>query len=607
MTTTSFVLKRLADDWKLLVAIFTGITVAATLLSGAPIYISTLERQGINTAIDRADQYFLNIYAIAPYVTLSRESLDTTEQAFEDAANGSIAEIYRSRERYLKTPTFLAGTGRAPLISADRITADASRASRGYFQHLTNLADHVTFREGRMAGDDVSWSGGQPSLEAVVSSRSATAFGLEAGDVVVFTPSLSDPTRASVEIVGILEVTDPSEEYWQQNANIYIDPSPLDEIPDAGVEVDPNEPPLPLFVSRSALIEGIGGAYPGTLLTSTWFVFIDKEGLKGWDKTETRARLAAMEFEVSSAMQGSAVLTGIERLLDRFERRSFFTSVPLLVLLVVTAVTVLYYILMMVSYLVSSREKDVALLRSRGVRRVATVAHLRRRGAGDYADRRCAGAVPGDGGCCAGGQAGLLPRDHAGRVPARLHTVGGVRRLRRRWAAVHGDLRYTGRRRRENRTDRPQAALVQAAVRALLPALLRGRWTHGCRRPRVLGAVLARADNLRRAVRRIGGQRGAAVRAGAAPDRSRAAVHALLSADRALPERRLARAGAPDRLGGLGAAGGNGDHRGGQGRRDARLGLARGASGSNRRAVRRDVEGEAARVHSRRVRRRRPR
>ncbi len=367
MTTTSFVLKRLADDWKLLVAIFTGITVAATLLSGAPIYISTLERQGINTAIDRADQYFLNIYAIAPYVTLSRESLDTTEQAFEDAANGSIAEIYRSRERYLKTPTFLAGTGRAPLISADRITADASRASRGYFQHLTNLADHVTFREGRMAGDDVSWSGGQPSLEAVVSSRSATAFGLEAGDVVVFTPSLSDPTRASVEIVGILEVTDPSEEYWQQNANIYIDPSPLDEIPDAGVEVDPNEPPLPLFVSRSALIEGIGGAYPGTLLTSTWFVFIDKEGLKGWDKTETRARLAAMEFEVSSAMQGSAVLTGIERLLDRFERRSFFTSVPLLVLLVVTAVTVLYYILMMVSYLVSSREKDVALLRSRGV------------------------------------------------------------------------------------------------------------------------------------------------------------------------------------------------------------------------------------------------
>ena len=71
MTTTSFVLKRLADDWKLLVAIFTGITVAATLLSGAPIYISTLERQGINTAIDRADQYFLNIYTCLLYTSPS--------------------------------------------------------------------------------------------------------------------------------------------------------------------------------------------------------------------------------------------------------------------------------------------------------------------------------------------------------------------------------------------------------------------------------------------------------------------------------------------------------------------------------------------------------
>ena len=73
MTTTSFVLRRLADDWKLLAAIFAGITVAATLLASAPIYLKTLERQGIDTAIDRADQSFLNIYGAAPHIVLSRE------------------------------------------------------------------------------------------------------------------------------------------------------------------------------------------------------------------------------------------------------------------------------------------------------------------------------------------------------------------------------------------------------------------------------------------------------------------------------------------------------------------------------------------------------
>ena len=44
MTILSFISKRLSDDWKLLTAIFSGITIAAALLAGAPIYISTLER-----------------------------------------------------------------------------------------------------------------------------------------------------------------------------------------------------------------------------------------------------------------------------------------------------------------------------------------------------------------------------------------------------------------------------------------------------------------------------------------------------------------------------------------------------------------------------------
>ena len=83
MTIFSFISKRLADDWKLLVAIFLGITIAATLLAGAPVYISTLERQGIDTAIDRANQSYLNIYAASPYITLDGASLGATDQAFD--------------------------------------------------------------------------------------------------------------------------------------------------------------------------------------------------------------------------------------------------------------------------------------------------------------------------------------------------------------------------------------------------------------------------------------------------------------------------------------------------------------------------------------------
>ena len=367
MTTTSFVLRRLADDWKLLAAIFAGIAVAATLLASAPIYLKTLERQGIDTAIDRADQSFLNIYGAAPHIVLSRESLDSTDRAFENAIANNVQDIYRGRERFLRSPTFLVGTKRNPLEANPQFPDEPPLVSRGYFQNLSNLEDHVTFVEGRMATDEVIWTDGSPRLEAVIGAAATRTFDLRAGDTVVFTPSLSDPVRAVVEIVGMLEPTDPTEEYWQQSPNLYINPVPLEELPDADVEVDPEEPPMALFVTRNALTDGVGVAYPGTLVSSNWFVSIDKESLKKWDKDEARERIAGMESDVSNAMQGSAVFTGIEAMLNRFERRSFFTGIPMLLLLVVMTITVLYYILMMVSYLVTSREQDVALLRSRGV------------------------------------------------------------------------------------------------------------------------------------------------------------------------------------------------------------------------------------------------
>ena len=362
LTTYKLVLKRITDDWKLLLSIFVGTTIAASLLAGAPVYIRTLERQGIDTAIERADQSFINIFIFAPYITLSRDSLNSTDAAVDGAVADKLSEIFRGRERYLKTPIYLVGTPRNPLTPEQ-----GTLVSRGYFQQMSNLDDHVVWLSGRMASDEVILGPNGPHLEAVIGAITAEVFDIRTGDRVIFAPSVTDPTRVTVDIVGVLEPTDFSEEYWQQNANIFLQPQPLEELPDADIEIDPEEPPLALFISYEAMIEGVGKAYPGSFVSSSWFIFVDKQGLMGWSKDETRVRLAGLEADVASVMKGTAVLTGIKKLLDDFERRSFFSSVPLLLLLVVMVMTILYYVAMMVSYLVQSREADVALLRSRGV------------------------------------------------------------------------------------------------------------------------------------------------------------------------------------------------------------------------------------------------
>jgi len=366
LSTTTYILKRLADDWKLLLSALLGIIVATTLIAGAPVYVSALERQSLNTAIERSSNLFINLFVASPHIPLNTRSLEDTERWLDDSVQLHVPEIQRGRERYLKTTTQLVGLPRRPLPDAEAEGSER-RVSRGYFQYLSNLEHHVQFLDGQMASSVVSPGPQGPLIEAVVGSENAEVFKLKVGDLVTLTPSLGDPTRISVVIAGILEPTDVSEEYWGYSPSIFVEPAALAEEVDPEVQANPDEPPLALFVTQEAMAEGVGRAYPGTLVHSSWFIFVDKEPLKEWSISESHSRLEALQNALSTAMPGSTLITGIDGLMDDFERRSFFSLVPLLLLLTIMVVTVLYYLAMMVSYLVQSRENGVALLRSRGV------------------------------------------------------------------------------------------------------------------------------------------------------------------------------------------------------------------------------------------------
>ncbi|MDP6514346.1 MAG: ABC transporter permease [SAR202 cluster bacterium] len=362
LTTSKLILKRITDDWKLLLSIFVGMIVASSLLAGAPVYIRTLERQSIDTAIERADQPFLNLFVFGSRLPLSRDSLNSTGAAVDSSLEGKLSDISRGHDRYLKTSTFLVGTPRNPLSPEP-----GALVSRGYFRQISRLNDHVTWPSGRMASDDVTLGPNGPRMEGVISTFTASAFDIGPGDQLVFTSSMPDPTRITVDIVGILDPIDKTEEFWQQSPNSFLAPLPLNEPPDPGVRIDREDPPVAVFTSYEGMIAGVGAAYPGILINSDWYVLVDKQGLKGWSEQKVRDRLDGFESDVANSMQGTAVLTGIDKLLDDLERRSFFSGVPLLLLLVVMVITVLYYVSMLISYLTLSREYDVALLRSRGV------------------------------------------------------------------------------------------------------------------------------------------------------------------------------------------------------------------------------------------------
>ena len=357
--------RRLADDRLILLSIFVSVTLATTLVAGAPAYIRALERQSFSTTIDTLVRPFSNINAFAFYIPLKQDSLEATDQALQDAIDMWIARIYERRERYLLVSAYLAGLPSNPLPES---LGPDTRASRAYFRHLTNLDSHVRFVDGRMATGVVQDTPAGPEIEAVIGTTAARMFGLSVDDLITVVPAIGHPTPLNARIVGIMTATDPTEDYWQLGPGLFLDPPPPEEVPE-GVQpdYDPGQPPVPLFTTMDALTDGVGTAYPGTLASSIWFIFTDTEGLKGWTLEEVRQHLEDFERDIAKAMPGSDIGTGIDEVLAGFATRTFFLKLPLLLLLTVMVATVLFYLSMTVSYLVQKREGDLALLKTRGL------------------------------------------------------------------------------------------------------------------------------------------------------------------------------------------------------------------------------------------------
>ena len=358
-------LKRLAGSRLLLTSIFASIIIASTMAAAAPAYLQSIERLALDMAIEGLVRPQSNINAFAFSIPLTSDGLVQTERSLVDSIERHLSHIYDGHERFLVLEPYLAAF---PSDPPRQPGTAAPRPSRANFRHLSNMEPRVDVLEGRMAGSAVVTGPRGPTVEAVISPTTAEMFGLQVGHVVTLAKRLDAGPAISARIVGVVQAVNPTEDYWKPHARLYLDPPPVQQ-PEPGLEIDydPSRPPAPLFVTKEAMAEAVSSTYPGTMVDSLWFILADRQRLKDWSSAEGLRRLNDFEVEISSAMPGLDMFTGITRVLNSYDRRSFFSRVPLLLLMVMTAATALFYMAMVVSYLARSREGEVALLRTRGV------------------------------------------------------------------------------------------------------------------------------------------------------------------------------------------------------------------------------------------------
>ena len=383
--TNKLISRRLADEWKLLASVFIGILIAVTIGAGSTMYLNALSQLAFKVSLERLGAPTIDLDVFAKRIALKESAIDRADELLSTITTKHLGDLYVGHETYVRGEMSIVGTQQRPLPEIGDQESNAT-VSSGFLHWLTNLETRASVTEGRMFTAETRGTQNDPVVEAVISVDVAQDFRFEVGDTVTLAPDVFVPIRISAEIVGFIEPDDLETDYWS-TAGILLRPgsagtrTPSLEVAEEGA--DPPPPPAPdgvqwdtneemavgLFVHRSVIFDVLSPAYPGSITNPILFAALDTNKLGDWSADRFVEKLTDTEEELREVLPGASVISGtVKGLIANVARRVFFSRIPLLLLMTVMVVTVLFYMTMMTSYLARSRERDSALLRTRGVK-----------------------------------------------------------------------------------------------------------------------------------------------------------------------------------------------------------------------------------------------
>ena len=343
------VAKRSLAHWKLLSSVVLGVLLASAIMAGTVIYFDALREVALQKTLARYSPDELHILIQGDRgPTLVREY----EKVF-DVATGQIDRridwMLRGRIHGGKTQTFfLSKPGSEGQAGKDN--------ARTYFAFLPSLGDHITFVAGGTSKNERATSPGEPlALEAIVPRDAAQLFGVGVGDRFSAVPFWEDRIpHVSVLISGVFERNDPAHDLWELERGVI----------QAGT--GPSFRTLPFYISQEAYLGVLGPAFRKLDSTYAWLLLVDTDRLNARNANPALAKILTMHRILGSTLSSYQQQTSLDEALSEYERRLFFSKLPMYVVLILIAVVILYYVITLSSLAVEERRSEVALLRSRG-------------------------------------------------------------------------------------------------------------------------------------------------------------------------------------------------------------------------------------------------
>ena len=352
LTTWRMTFKRSLSRWRLLSTVVLGVLLASSVLAGAVIYFDALREVALGHALETRSSADLAIVTQTTRGPTTTVEYQTASTVMDQSVDDRLGWLVTDRVRAGKSPTmYLAEPG-----GDEEPRQSRARAYFAFFPRLFER-EHVTLLPGGAlpAGAGAMSPEGVPVLEAVVPEEQAELFGVGVGDRLATAPTWEDGTaRVEVVISGIFRTNDPTADVWRLQDDVL------------GSSTRTIERTMPFYVAEGAFFGTLGGSLSNMESTYAWLLQIDPERITAINSKDALDDLRALRVDVVSALSNYHQASVLDRTLEEYDRRIFFSKLPMFVVLILVAVVVVYYVAMLASLVVEERREEMALLRSRG-------------------------------------------------------------------------------------------------------------------------------------------------------------------------------------------------------------------------------------------------
>ena len=346
------VAKRLLAHWRSLSSIVLGVLMATAIMSGAVVYFDALKELALKSTLSQYSAAQLDILVRGDRGPTSREEFEKVEAVTQSAIDDHLDWMLTDRIAAGKSPTFfLTQPG-----DENEAGNDNARSYFAFFPRFQEKDRYITILEGKLPSEErLSGPGELLVLEAIIPSEAAQLFQVGVGDTLSAVPHWDDVTPyVTVVISGVFTRNDPDDEMWALEREVI------------NAATGPSFRTVPFYLSRKTYLDVLGSAFREMDSTYAWLLAVDRGRLNALNAHQALDDIRQAHSILNARLTSYVQTTALDNALVEYDRRLFFSKLPMFVVLVLIALVILYYVATLSTLVVEERRGEIALLRSRG-------------------------------------------------------------------------------------------------------------------------------------------------------------------------------------------------------------------------------------------------